>query len=273
MPNKNYVSPLGQVIIEQLSLNKPSCLLIGENHSASTVSRALTESLNNLKQPSQPIILCIEGLPQKKLPETRYRHFLWCKPENQAYTREDFALLSKTDSREANFLLALIDQNVTIYGLENEQTDPTPLVNNSKNEKELQRIIQSKLPFLVERTRPYFNRNADYAAIQTYVLMQYGLSVERLKIANAEFSHVIKKVSTMHPKSIIISVVGAAHLPAAYEDHSGNLVEKGIQGRLEEAGLTVKSCYAEWVSRAYIPTDETGKLRYVEIPKDRIAGQ
>ncbi|AMP93438.1 hypothetical protein AXF37_12695 [Legionella pneumophila subsp. pascullei] len=188
--------------LEQIS-NGKKCILIGENHYSYASEDCLDCILKLQKQ----------GKINKKI--VFFDENLSALDNLEPYTFESLSKLNKVEPS----LIALIKNNVEVYGLEDNVSNP--FINLKSIKKVTARIKDLGLQI----GNRIFN-DLDHCLYWAYHL--YGKSLVRVQRGNEGFCNQI--LLKMDEDTIVIARVGAKHIPAVRKD--GIVIEEGMLQRL-----------------------------------------
>ncbi|HAZ7574181.1 hypothetical protein OQJ02_12705 [Legionella sp. PATHC032] len=188
--------------LEQIS-NGKKCILIGENHYSYASEDCLDCILKLQKQ----------GKINKKI--VFFDENLSVLDNLEPYTIESLSKLNKVEPS----LIALIKNNVEVYGLEDNVSNP--FINLKSIKKVTVRIKDLGLQI----GNRIFN---DFDHCLYWACHLYGKSLVRVQRGNEGFCNQI--LHKMDEDTIVIARVGAKHIPAVRKD--GVVIEEGMLQRL-----------------------------------------
>ncbi|HAU3724286.1 TPA: lpg2541 family Dot/Icm T4SS effector [Legionella pneumophila] len=188
--------------LEQIS-NGKKCILIGENH-YSYASEDCLDCILKLQR---------QGKINKKI--VFFDENLAALDNLEPYTQES---LSKLNTVEPS-LIALIKNNVEVYGLEDNFSNPF------KNLKSIKKVTARLKDLGLQIGNRIFN---DFEHCLYWACHLYGKSLVRVQRGNEGFCNQI--LHKMDEDTIVIARVGAKHIPTVRKD--GVVIEDGMLQRL-----------------------------------------
>lgn len=188
--------------LEQIS-NGKKCILIGENH-YSYASEDCLDCILKLQR---------QGKINKKI--VFFDETLTALDNFEPYTLES---LSKLITVEPS-LIALIKNNVEVYGLEDNVSNPF------MNLKSIEKVTARLKNLGLQMESRIFN-DLDHCLYWAYHL--YGKSLVRVQRGNEGFCNQI--LHKMDEDTIVIARVGAKHIPTVRKD--GIIIEEGMLRRV-----------------------------------------
>ena len=228
-----------QVIAQSLKNNK-RVLLCGERHYDSLLP-GLIEILKDIE--NKNIIVAVEDTDV-----------------GEAYNDKN---LPMNNIRYHKDYKKLLSQNIKVYGLESERSNPvinfTP--DKDTNIEELLEVVK-ELPIeetTKEAVRSMAQKNGNNALL--IAAMEYNNSPARITQPNDVFANKISDLCENNPEDLIIVCVGAAHIPAV--KCKGNSLDSGLLNRIINFGINVDAYnVSKQTCDDYTPTDSDPNIKY-----------
>lgn len=254
-----------------------SCLLIGEDHLNSDTLATLVRCRESIQRSERPIIILNECLSKISIkPSLLSRFFCKNHPHNEvAYTSlqldQVLAKSFKTKQDKSHFE-TLLKMGALLYGIETPVTDPFILLESIQDKKLFCETAKILLSFLFQNN-PHLEEffqdpSMGLDDLQFALKLRYGQSIQRLNVANEEWTKQIFQFAHYYPNALIICCVGAGHIPQARLLSSNEVIEPGMLNRLRHRDLNVSACVCDRDNDTmdYQPNGE-GTLEFDIIPK------
>lgn len=214
-----------------------NCILIGESHLNSTSGLlAVANFLYKNKDLCQryKISIFVEGYPAL------------AEDQLKPLQKNDLDIIESNEQLRA--LVKVLMNDVSIYGLETQETDPFLIFKKSSRNyvpesvSALLKIALENdlLDSLLERTDStidHISKEFDFNTLYSLLVNLYGRTQARLLGPNDKFCSIINRVS---PETICIAIVGNAHIPKVKRKNSNNTLDVGMLSRLNEQDRTRK---------------------------------
>ena len=205
-------------------------VVIGEKHAKGSVASALSYEIKNIQKEQKKIIFLTESLSR-----------LQSEGKDIPYSVRDLKSydLDKVGLNEKKSLISLANQGVIVYGLESKITAVTNyFVSTDKLSlyKEIKKDYSYFLedPLQKEKIETLLKDNdISFDIFSILIESMYGARDERITIPNKEFSQELIQIIDGKENVLCILGVGAAHIPQATRLKTKEILDEGIQAKLQ----------------------------------------